>query len=80
MASNYNHQYFILMNDMGGVLVQLDALSSSLNIKGIREKALQKQLEKYYVKIRYVIFTCPHHGQLASGESSECGLTLHVTH
>lgn len=44
------------MNDMGGVLVQLDALSSSLNIKGIREKGLQKQLEKYYVKIRYVIF------------------------
>jgi hypothetical protein len=27
----------------------------SLNVKGIRERALKRQLEKYYNKIRYVI-------------------------
>jgi hypothetical protein len=36
------------------VYVQLDALFNSLNIKGIREKALHKQMETVYGKIRLV--------------------------
>ena len=35
--------------------LQLDALMGSLNVKGIREKALKRQLEKFYNKIRCVI-------------------------
>lgn len=32
-------------------LKQLDALMGSLNVKGIRERALKQQLEKFYSKI-----------------------------
>uniref|UniRef100_A0A453C138 WHIM2 domain-containing protein n=1 Tax=Aegilops tauschii subsp. strangulata TaxID=200361 RepID=A0A453C138_AEGTS len=32
---------------------ELDALIGSLNIKGIRERALKQQLDKFYNKIRY---------------------------
>jgi hypothetical protein len=34
-------------------LQQLDALIGSLNIEGIRERALEQELEKFYDKIRY---------------------------
>lgn len=34
------------------VNLQLDALMGSLNLKGERERALKKQLDKYYPKIR----------------------------
>lgn len=36
------------------VYVQLDALFNSLNVKGIRERSLQKELEKLYEKIRFI--------------------------
>lgn len=35
---------------------QLDALVGWLNVKGIREKALHKQLETHYTKLRYRVF------------------------
>ncbi|KAF8653156.1 hypothetical protein HU200_062602 [Digitaria exilis] len=38
---------------------ELDALMGSLNVKGIRERALKRQLEKFYNKIRYVISKNP---------------------
>lgn len=34
--------------------MQLDLLISSLNCKGVREKALHGQLQKYYTRIWYV--------------------------
>jgi hypothetical protein len=40
-------------------LQQLDALIGSLNTKGIRERALKQQLEKFYDKIRYAAEVYP---------------------
>jgi hypothetical protein len=40
-------------------LEQLAALVGSLNIKGIRERALKQQLEKFYEKIRYATEVYP---------------------
>ncbi len=36
------------------VYMQLDALFNSLNVKGIRERSLQKELETLYEKIRFI--------------------------
>jgi hypothetical protein len=56
-------------------LKQLDALMGSLNVKGIRERALKQQLEKFYSKIRYAVTI----GNLTLG-SLYCtkGLTLYL--
>jgi hypothetical protein len=40
-------------------LQQLDALIGSLNIEGIRERALEQELEKFYDKIRYATEVYP---------------------
>lgn len=43
--------------NLSDILEQLDALKGSLNRKGVRERALQNQLEKSYNKI-WLVHTC----------------------
>lgn len=48
--------YFLANSSVSICNPQLDALIGSLNVKGIRERALKRQLDKFYNTIRYSIF------------------------
>ena len=43
--------------NLSDILEQLDAFKGSLNRKGVRERALQSQLEKSYNKI-WLVYAC----------------------